>query len=112
MRHFTCKILRKSVCNLDDCMEKADSKDNLPPLASQNVAFKETAGDLCEGSSHVGSQAFRRLVSHLAMTSQRPTEKTTSNPEIFWFSVSSLLFRLSSSAHTIPTTLRGNQCTV
>lgn len=81
MRHFTCKILRKSVSNLDDCMEKADSKDNLPPLASQNVVFKETAGDLCEGSSHVGSQAFRRLVSHLAMTSQRPTEKTTSNPE-------------------------------
>lgn len=54
-------------------MEKADSKDNLPPLASQDVVFKETAGDLCEGPSHVGSQAFRRLISHLATTTQRHT---------------------------------------
>lgn len=49
-------------------MEKADSKDDLPPLASQNVVFKEIAGDLCEGPPHVGSQAFRRLISHLATT--------------------------------------------
>lgn len=55
-------------------MEKADSKDDLPPMASQNVVFKEIAGDLCEGSSHVGSQAFRRLISHLATTTQRHTD--------------------------------------
>lgn len=52
-------------------MEKADPKDNLPPLASQNMVFKETAGDFCEGSSHVGSQAFGRLISHLATIRQR-----------------------------------------
>lgn len=31
----------ETVVNLDDCMEKADSKDDLPPLASQNVVFKK-----------------------------------------------------------------------
>lgn len=65
------------LCNLDDCVEKADSKHDLPPLASQDVVFEETAGDLCEGPSHVGSQAFRRLISHLATTTQ---DKTTVSP--------------------------------
>lgn len=51
--------------NLDDCVEKADSKDNLPPVTPQNMIFKEAAGDLCEGTPHVGSQAFGRLISHL-----------------------------------------------
>lgn len=45
----------ESWCNLDDCMEKTDSKDHLPPLTSQSVVFKETVGDLREGPSHVGS---------------------------------------------------------
>lgn len=48
-------------------MEKADSKDELPPQSPQSVVFKETAGDLCESPTHVGSQAFRRLISHLEM---------------------------------------------
>lgn len=54
-------------------MEETDSKDHLPPTALQNVVFKETAGDFCESSSHVGSQAFRRLINHLATTTQRHT---------------------------------------
>lgn len=67
-----CEVCEK-VCNLDDCMEKAHSKDDLPPLTSQNVVFKEIAGDLGEGPSYVGSQAFRRLISHLATTTQKHT---------------------------------------
>lgn len=54
-------------------MEKADSKNDLPPLTPQNMVFKEIAGDLCEGTSHVGSQAFRWLISHLATTTKRQT---------------------------------------
>lgn len=64
-------------------MEKADSKDDLPPLTPQNMVLKEIDGDLCEGTSHVGSQAFRWLISYLATTTGRQTgliavtEKTT-----------------------------------
>lgn len=63
----------ETLYNLDNCMEKADSKDDLPPLTPQNMVLKEIAGDLCEGTSHVGSQAFRRLISHLETTTQRHT---------------------------------------
>lgn len=62
-------------------MEKADSKDDLPPLASQNVVFKVIAGDLCEGPPHVGSQAFRRLISHLTATTTTQDITTVSSTQ-------------------------------
>ena len=54
-------------------MEKADPKDNLPPLSSQNVVLKGIAGDLCEGPSHVCSQAFGRLIGHLETRKHKHT---------------------------------------
>lgn len=54
--------------HLDDCMEKANSKGDLPPLVSENVFFKITVGNLIEGTTYVGSQAFRRFIRHLATT--------------------------------------------
>lgn len=66
-----CEAVRQGVSNLDDRMEKAHSEDNLPPLASQSVVFKEIPGDLCEGPSHVGSQAFGRLIGYLETGKQK-----------------------------------------
>lgn len=47
-------------------MKKAHPKDDLPPVTAESVLFKEVRGDLCEGSSYVGSQSFRRFIGHLA----------------------------------------------
>lgn len=60
--------------NLDDCMEEADSKDDLPPVTPQNMIVKVAAGDLCKGTSHVGPQAFGRLIRHLVTDTERQTE--------------------------------------
>lgn len=54
------------VCDLDDGVEEADSEDDLPPPAPQDVLLKEAACNLCEGSPHVGTETFGRLVGHLA----------------------------------------------
>lgn len=51
--------------NLNDCMEKADSKDHLLPVQPQSVLFKEIVRDLCEGSTNVGTQTLRRFICHL-----------------------------------------------
>lgn len=67
-------IQEERLCHLDDCMKKAHPKDDLPPVAAESVLFKEVRGDLCEGSSYVGSQSFRRFIGHLAAhTKQRLT---------------------------------------
>lgn len=47
-------------------MKKAHPKDDLPPVTAESVLLKEVRGDLCEGSSYVGSQSFRRFIRHLA----------------------------------------------
>ena len=56
-------------------MEEADSEDDLPPGASQDVLLKEASGDLGEGPPHVGPQAFGRLVGHLATATQRTANR-------------------------------------
>jgi len=66
----------RTVCDLEDRVEEAHPEDDLPPLASQDVVFEEIAGDLREGASHVGSEAFGRLVGHLARTTTTTTTTT------------------------------------
>lgn len=56
------------MCYLDNCMEETNTKDDLPPLVSQNMVLKEAVGDFCESSSHICTQSFGRLISHLADT--------------------------------------------
>ena len=46
-------------------MEEADPKDDLPPVAAQDVLLKEAGRDLSEGPTHVGPQAFGRLIRYL-----------------------------------------------
>lgn len=51
--------------DLNDGVEEADPKDDLPPVAAQDVLLKEAGRDLSEGPTHVGPQAFGRLIRYL-----------------------------------------------
>lgn len=58
-------FFRISFCHLDNRVEEAHSKDDLPPVPAEGVLLKEVVGDLGEGSPDVGSQTFRGFICHL-----------------------------------------------